>query len=52
MFVFREIEKSVFVLFTKEMENLLMVNLKGRYFKKLIQEIADPFTFVGVVSLT
>lgn len=34
MLVFREIEKSVFVFFTKEMENILMVNFKGRYLKK------------------
>lgn len=48
MLVFREAEKSVFVFFTKEMENLLIVNFKGGYCKKKkIQEIADPFTFVG-----
>lgn len=32
------------------MEDLLMVNFKGRYFK-IIQGIADPFTFVGCCKL-
>lgn len=54
MLASREVEKSisVFVVFMKEMENLFMVNFEGRYLKKkLIQEIADPFTFLGCCKL-
>lgn len=53
MLVFREAEKSVFVFFTREMENLLIVNFKGGYCKKKkSKKLQILLLLLGVVSMT